>query len=117
MEMKTCKTCGVERKLNDFYSHPEKKRKIGTCKPCRRKYQRKYYKKNRDKILLNSKSYYHKNKVIMQEYNEEWRIKNPERVKEYGRRFYKKRQELKRNSMLIGAMHVNKANRRADRRN
>lgn len=101
METKRCKKCNFERDVNDFYLNSDSGKKMATCKPCRRKYQIKYYSKNREKVLKKTKEYYHKNKELMQEYNEEWRMQNAMRAWLYNQKAYKQLDKNHRKNFIM----------------
>lgn len=93
MVKKTCKGCGLELDQSEFYNRQESKKKLSSCKACRRLYQKNYYNLHRNRILKTSSRYYQNNKIVMQEYNIEWRERHPERVKEYRKREYGNRKK------------------------
>lgn len=90
MDCKTCKTCGVEKSLSEFYkSHKYKNTQYynSYCKSCKSKQKQQYYQKKREAILARQKEYAAdpKNKeaklAYMKEYNAD--PKNKERRKKY----------------------------------
>jgi hypothetical protein len=91
MDCKTCKTCGVEKPLSEFYKSKKYKNTQyynSYCKSCNSKQKQQYYQKKREAILARQKEYAAdpKNKeaklAYMKEYNAD--PKNKERRKKYG---------------------------------
>ena len=96
-ELKFCIKCKIKKTLNKFSKNKNNKDGYQNwCKDCRKKYEKKYYEKHRDKILKYSKKYNMKHckerRKKHQKYNEkhrdelnkkykEYKIKNPEKVK------------------------------------
>ena len=101
--MKTCKKCGVEKELTEFYK--DKKNKIDgcfyVCKKCNKEYRyinkerdknqkKEYYKKNKKKIDLRNKKYnkdnnytkkyYSKNKKDLLSKNKKYYNNNREKI-------------------------------------
>ncbi|MBA7711688.1 hypothetical protein ES703_120654 [subsurface metagenome] len=54
----------------------------------RKEYWKKYYKKNRERLLKEHREWRSKNNP---EYMKQWRLKNPEKVKEIRKRCYEKK--------------------------
>jgi len=82
--MKICCTCKTEKDLNEFQK--DKANKDGLrpdCKICCRNRKRKYYIKNRDKILKHNKGWLMENRESMFNYYKEWRLNNKESLYEY----------------------------------
>ena len=56
--IKQCLQCGVSKKLDDFYDHPETaSKKMNTCKMCCRARSEENYQKNRKQKNKNSNDY------------------------------------------------------------
>ena len=56
VKTKKCKKCGEVKSLNDFYR--ERNRRLKTeCKPCSRKYSRKWKRENKEKCILTDHKY------------------------------------------------------------
>ena len=74
--MKICTTCGLEKSFEDF--RKQSKTKDGykyRCKECDNLAATEYYKRKKDKIIKNTL---------------EWQKNNPDKVKEYKKRYYNK---------------------------
>ena len=56
MDCKTCKTCGIEKSLSEFYKNGKYKKPY--CKPCESKQKQQYYQKNREAIRARQKEHY-----------------------------------------------------------
>ncbi|ALK07726.1 hypothetical protein Q7M48_05500 (plasmid) [Candidatus Liberibacter asiaticus] len=63
---------------------------------CRREYKRRYYLKNRDKILERRRRRYLKNKDKCREYRHQYYLKNKDKYREYKRRYYLKNRDKMR---------------------
>tara|TARA_B100001939_G_scaffold22670_1_gene18497 strand:+ start:602 stop:1381 length:780 start_codon:yes stop_codon:yes gene_type:complete len=60
MDCKTCKTCGIEKPLSEFYKgrkHKNTQYYQPHCKPCVSKEKQQYYQKKREVILTRQKEY------------------------------------------------------------
>lgn len=72
---KTCNTCQQDKQIDQFYKDKSNQTGLSTqCKECEAARKRGYYKKNRDKILADNKT---------------WRENNAERRKEYFKAYTK----------------------------
>lgn len=107
--MKKCRICGVEKEIGEFHEHKQMKDgHLNMCKECRKLERRKWYLKNRDFILKDTKRYYKENeetiKKKMKKYYEENKemfaekgrknyYENQEEKKEYSRKYYKEHKE------------------------
>ena len=62
MDTKTCTMCNIEKHINEFY------RKYSECRDCNRTKGLKRYYENKDKISNQQKRYYEKNreKILLQ---------------------------------------------------
>jgi 5-methylcytosine-specific restriction endonuclease McrA len=92
--VKTCKKCGIEQPLTNFYADKRIKNDglQGRCKTCCRQYQKDQYRKNQQRQRERKKKYYHANKENRRTYitkNREkhrgwvsaWQKKNPEKTR------------------------------------
>jgi len=62
----------------------------------KREYDQRWYKKNKERLLLSKKEYYQKHKEEIKSKQREYRIKNPERVRVLERKSYQKHIKSKR---------------------
>lgn len=85
--------------MNIFKRLFGKKEKPVDKDELRRKREREYYQKNREKLLAKSKEYYQKNKERISERNKQYRRDNLEKVRKYerekARRYYYANKEKK----------------------
>lgn len=85
--------------MNIFKRLFGKKEKPVDKDELRRKKQREYYQKNREKLLAKSKDYYNKHKERISERNKQYRKDNLEKVRKYerekARRYYYANKEKK----------------------
>lgn len=85
--------------MNIFKRLFGKKEKPVNKDELRRKREREYYQKNREKLLAKSKEYYQKNKERISERNKQYRRDNLEKVRKYERekakRYYYANKEKK----------------------
>ena len=92
-EFKVCPRCGESKPLAEFGK--------GTsyCKPCKRDYDREYYKKNHERRSEYMKEWRKKNPEY-REHRREYRRKNLEHCREKDRERYKKNPRRHRNKQL-----------------
>ena len=65
MDNKTCTVCSIEKHINNFY------KKYSECKACNIKRGVKRYYDNKDKISIQQKAYYEKNRdKLLQKQND-----------------------------------------------
>lgn len=76
------KGCGEIKPINEFGLDAGRRRHI--CKECNNKDRKKYYDKNREKLLEQKKEYYitHKEEIVS------YRIKNEEKIKKSYKKYY-----------------------------
>lgn len=87
--MKTCSKCGETKPLSEFYKSGKNNSKAAgqkyrsDCKDCCRgpaqKRYKKYYKKNKDKVIEKGKKYYKDNGDARREYQRDYYGKNREK--------------------------------------
>lgn len=102
---KYCKACANKvinkKKRQQRLANLEKYRELSrkywqTHKKEKREYSKKYYEKNREKIIEKHKIYDKEHALERRLYNKKWREKNIERYRERSRRYAKKhREEIK----------------------
>ena len=120
MEIKTCKICGLEKYVDEFYFRKDTNKYRTECKDCLKKQRKEYYEinkirlceqkrkyeklnrdvilakrkkkyiENRDKLLLQKKEYYQKNKDKIKEKAKQYRNKNKEKIRISGLEYRKK---------------------------
>lgn len=94
--MKICIKCKIDKELNEFHKHKSSKDGYETkCKQCRKfyqdKYNKKYYKENKEEIDKHSKEYYGNNKekinnrskIQSKKYYKENKVERLKHMKEY----------------------------------
>jgi len=84
---KVCTKCGVEKDVEEFYRNKARKSGVGVyCRCCvkiirstdavkesRKEYAKKYYTKNKEKIIASTRKYYEENKEhLYQKKKERW---------------------------------------------
>lgn len=103
--MKKCSKCKLEKE-NMYFSNSQFHKSGGICRPCntaimkqyrennsekikqyQKQYDFKYYKENKDKILINKKFYYKNNKTTILEIRKQHYNKNNKR--KYNQQYYK----------------------------
>lgn len=90
-KMKKCKKCGIDKPLEEFsFKSDAKDKHTSACKECLKKYLKKYYIYNREKILSTSLNYYKKNTDLCKLYSKDYYKKNKERIKKQQREFFKR---------------------------
>ena len=98
-ELKSCRTCGVEKPLVNFCKNKNSKDGYNNqCKDCRKKYAAEHYLLNKDNIKKKTRAYKVKNKQQTKEYakayNKKLREEKREELIKYQRNYYKKNKEI-----------------------
>ena len=76
--MKTCRSCGVEKQLDDFYKHPNTTdRRQLSCKECDKKRVSKWAKDNPERANEKSRESNKRYPDRVREYQKRWRKANP----------------------------------------
>ena len=80
--MKACSKCGFQGEAELF------KKNKNVCKQCQKKYDKKRYEENSDKILKQKKEYYEENSDKILKQKKEYYKENPDKKKEYNKKYY-----------------------------
>ena len=91
MISKICKSCSMEKLIEEFYVYKKENRWHHSCKTCVKLLQSNYHKQNRDEILKNRSIYYHNNKEKFQKDSKIYREKNKNILKQKQQAAYFKR--------------------------
>lgn len=87
--MKVCSKCHLQKPSCDFLKHKTSSDGLGSyCKSCRKIYNAKYLKKNREKLIKKSKDYYEENKSKHLEKCKNYRELNQDKVRTNKRKYY-----------------------------
>lgn len=87
---KICSKCRKEKLLTQFYEDKDSRDGYYTfCIECSKKYQRKYYIKNKERIKEKVKNYKNNNKDKFKLIDKEYREKNKDQAKLYAKKYYK----------------------------
>ena len=89
MENKICTVCKIEKKINNFY------KKYSECKACNIKNGAKRYHDNKDKISIQQKIYYEKNRDRLLQKQNDYRNKRNTDFKELHKSCVKLENKLK----------------------
>lgn len=90
-EITKCKTC------NKYFAYIPQKKFCDNCIKERRSADyRKYYQKNKDRILANKKKHYYENQEAQIERKRKYREANKDKIKESNHKQYLKRKENKK---------------------
>jgi len=96
-QLKTCKLCGIEKSLDDFYRCKHTRDGKNTyCKPCAKAKSIKNHYDNREKRLERFKEDYKANKEVRDAQNRKWALDNPEKRREIQSNYYQRHLELNR---------------------
>lgn len=90
LKFKICSTCKNILHISKF--NKNKKCKYGVssrCRECDRKYYKKYYGSNKEKIIETNKEYYKDNKEKIYKKTRQYAIDNKEKTNEYKRKYKK----------------------------
>jgi hypothetical protein len=113
MDVKVCGDCNLEKSLENFTYRKDTERYESRCCDCTKEYNRKYYLKNKEKLINNSNLYYRENveKALMQgkKYREDnieiikkrksdYHIKNVEKIREKTKNWRKENKEKRNQS-------------------
>ena len=92
-ESKICNICKEEKPLSSFLKIKGKRQ--GRCKPCRTEYNKtqkvrrdKWYRENRERLVVLSKQYVEENKERIAAYKAQWHLENKERMNELSKQNY-----------------------------
>lgn len=85
--MEVCKMCGIEKELSEYFVESNNTEIDSYCKSCykqvqKKEYNRKYYEKNKEKIIEYQKKYYEENTEQTKEYKKTYNELNSEKLKE-----------------------------------
>lgn len=121
---KVCIKCNLEKNISEFQLRSDTEKYRNECKICRKKYHKKYnknwYKENKEKRYEETKKYLQENPVKRKKYykkyydnnldkvlekNKKFNENNPKKVKEYRKRIYQKQKldPQKRIKRVIGS--------------
>jgi len=90
---KKCRTCEVEKSLDEYYQIAGGKRLDPDCKDCRKEKLRRYSQKNKNEISKKRKEKYYANHDKNLKRRREYRQKNKEKIKERKRKYQEKNKE------------------------
>lgn len=122
--MKKCKTCGVEKSLDEFYKDSNAKdKKRNHCKICDKEKSKKYKEENELASKEYGKRYQKEKREILSAKKLENRKKNEEHYKNYSKQYYQKNKarimlnnvrwyESKKNDVLVQARISEKGSKR-----
>ena len=79
--MKICNKCNIEKPFENFIFRKDVNRYESRCNECVKEYNKKYYVKNKQKLIEQSNLYYKKNTEKVLSTVKEYREKNVEKVK------------------------------------
>jgi len=92
MDKKTCKTCGNEKAISEFYVRKSGK-PYNQCKACHYAAGKARIEADPEKRKEICRRYYQTHKVKQNARTAEWRKQNPEKAKEINRRHFEKHRE------------------------
>lgn len=93
---KVCTKCDLEKPLTNEYFSRRSDKKDGfetICKECKREYNKKYWKENKEKLQKQNAKYYKNNKEKFAEQHKAYREKNKEELLKYNRDYYEENKE------------------------
>lgn len=97
LSQKRCSKCGETRDIREFSKN--KRNKDGYqawCKLCRSGEYRKYYRKNKHRLLERFKEYFKKNSEYKKEYDRQHHLNNSEKYRKYSKKYQKENPEKRR---------------------
>ena len=86
-ETKTCIKCGIKKPIMEFSIDRANNKIINTCKACKAKATKKYYRENIEQRTAYAQSYRLKHKDEIDAYQANYRIKNAEQRRAYSRQY------------------------------
>ena len=89
MESKICTQCNIEKHMNNFY------KKYSECKDCNIKRGVKHYFDNKDKLSMQQKLYYEKNRDNFLQKHIDYRVKRSTDYRELHRSYFELKNKLK----------------------
>jgi hypothetical protein len=91
METKVCSQCLIEKKISEFYKNKETKTGYrAACKVCQNKKIKEYKLKFPETVKEFEKKYFQKNKEKILKRRQEWRKNNPEKYKKQVKDYWEK---------------------------
>lgn len=117
--MKTCRTCGLDKPIQEFYIGSNDK-PVPDCKPCKIEKSRKYQLENADKVRENHRRWRKENAEHYRQYHRDWRKRNTDSARGAVHRYAKSEKgravSFNRKSKLRGSPGKISANDKKDLR-
>ena len=101
MENKICTVCKIEKHINNFY------RKYSECKDCNIKRGVKRYYSNKDKISIQQKIYYEKNREKLLQKQNDYRKKRNTDIEDLVRSYAELENRLKTTEEKLKNLSIN----------
>lgn len=110
--MKTCTRCGTAKPVSEFHRH--RGRPDGydyVCKQCKSESAKRYYDRNRDRIVARVKNKYWQDPEEARERRRLWAQRNREHIREWWKQWYSthnthRRQKVRARYMMVGGRSV-----------
>ena len=96
--MKICISCGEKKEIEDYSLHSSTGKRSKVCIFCSKKKKKendkRYYQKNKKRIIEQHREYVGENKEKVKKLQKEYRENNKEDIKEYKKKYAKKNKEV-----------------------
>ncbi len=94
MKSKKCNKCEEVKTVDCFAKSKTKKDGLqNSCKECFKKYLKKYWQENREKLLERKKKHYQENREKLLEHQKKYRQENKEKVREKDKKYWQENRE------------------------
>jgi len=99
--MKVCSVCKIEKDISEFRHRKDKNLYMTYCRPCERLKNKKYKIENKEKVsvynkqymTLYNKQYYQENSQELIEYQAQYKLNNPDKIKESNKLYFIKNRD------------------------
>jgi 5-methylcytosine-specific restriction endonuclease McrA len=97
IQTKVCTKCGEEKALSEFRKRKRSKDGFASCcKKCAQRYDKSYYKENKEKVRIKNAKYQHENRERLNKKSKAWREKNKDYFSNYFRNVTEERKSYVR---------------------
>lgn len=97
MENRTCKKCGIEKPINEFYKNGKFYRP--SCKECDKKQSAEYKSKNLEKVRELNREYSRRNKKKREEYAVDYYLLNRDKILTKQKEYWSKQENKERKAL------------------
>ncbi len=89
--IKRCRTCGIDKTLDNFHNHNDTKDRLNPdCKLCKREKDRIYYMENKERVKLRARAWAEANPDKVSGYKLRYRVERKDRIRKTASIYYAK---------------------------